>query len=250
MYISFEHVRKEYTSRKGTILAVEDISFSIEEGEFVSVLGASGCGKSTLLMMLAGLIPYSGGRIIVDGKIVTSPQTNLGIVFQKPVLLEWRTVLQNILLQAEVRRLPITSLQERAMHLLEVTGLRSFADKMPYELSGGMQQRASICRALVHDPPVLLMDEPFGALDALTREQMTRLLERIWQEARKTVLVITHSISEAVLLSDKIVVLSPRPSRVEEIIPIDLERPRSNKNHRTVEYAEYIRNIFTKQGVL
>lgn len=248
--IEFRNMQKTYKSERGSILAVEDVSFSIGKGEFVSILGGSGCGKSTLMMMLAGLIPYSKGSITINGREVKSPQTEVGIVFQKPVLLECRNVLQNIMLQAEVRGLPFEPLKEKAKHLLEITGLSQFANTMPYELSGGMQQRVSICRALVHDPPLLLMDEPFGALDALTREQMSRLLERIWDETRKTVMFITHSISEAVMLSDKVVVLSQRPSRVEEIIDIDLPRPRSLKGERFSEYTEHIRDLFVRQGVL
>ena len=251
MRIHFNQVQKVYSANsEKPVVAVDNVHFTIEDGEFVSVLGPSGCGKSTLLMMLAGLENISSGSIFIDEEKVESPQTNLGIVFQKPVLLPWRSVLDNIMLQSEIRNLSKSELKERALQLLDITGLENFAEKLPHELSGGMQQRVSIARALVHNPPLLLMDEPFAALDALTREQMTDLLYQIWNESRKTVLFITHSIQEAVMLSDKVVVLSPRPSQIEEILTIDLPRPRNMNDPGFVEYSQKIRRIFEAQGVL
>jgi NitT/TauT family transport system ATP-binding protein len=184
---------------------------------------------------------------------VAGPHTNLGIVFQSPILLEWRTVLQNVLLQVELRRLPTSDYLDRAKELLDGVGLGDFIDRYPYELSGGMQQRAGICRALIHDPPLLLMDEPFGALDALTREQIRVDIEELWLETRKTVIFITHSIDEAVLLSDRVVVMSPRPGHVERIVPIPLPRPRGLEAKRMPEFArlvEEITEIFLSRGVL
>ena len=185
-------------------------------GEFVSILGPSGCGKSTLLMIAAGLLSASDGSVIVDGRPVTKPRTDLGIVFQSPVLLEWRTALGNIMLQAEARKLDRREAEERARELLASVGLAGFADKYPHELSGGMRQRVSICRALIHNPPQLLMDEPFGALDALTRDQLVIDVQRIWNERRITALFITHSVAEAVFLSDRVIVMTPRPGRIDQ----------------------------------
>ncbi len=233
--------------------AIERIDLSIAAGEFVSVVGPSGCGKSTLMRIISGLLAPSEGRALINGKPVNGPYTDLGIVFQSPVLLDWRTILGNALLQVELRRQSLADYVERGHALLDAVGLGDFHDRFPYELSGGMQQRAAICRALIHDPPLLLRDEPVGALDALTREQMRIDLEELWLETKKTVVFITHSIDEAVLLSDRVVVMSPRPGRIERVIDIDLPRPRGLEARRSPRFSEIvdeITGIFLSRGVL
>lgn len=224
--IEIKDVRMLFAARGEAVHALEKVSFEAYDGEFISVVGPSGCGKTTLLRVVGGLIPPTRGQVWVYGHPVQGPHPNVGIVFQSPVLMSWRTVLDNVLLQAEVRKLEPRKYREIALGLIELVGIKGFENKYPFQLSGGMQQRVSICRALLHDPPLLLMDEPFGALDAFTREQMNLELMRIWQEKKKTVLFITHSIQEAVFLSDKVVVLTARPGRVMEIIPVELPRPR------------------------
>ncbi len=251
--VELESVGKTYLSRGGPVHALEDVSFRIAEGEFVSIVGPSGCGKSTLMLIVSGLLPLTSGVVRVSGQLVDRPQTDVGIVFQNHVLLDWRTALQNVMLQVEMRRLDHDTYRGRAIELLELVGLAGFEGKYPFELSGGMRQRAAICRALIHDPPVLLMDEPFGALDALTREQMRIDLEDLWLTSRKTVLFITHSISEAVQLSDRVVVMSARPGRVERVIDVDLPRPRyegAQESPRFAEYTKAITSIFLAKGVL
>ena len=251
-YIELRGVGKAYQTSGGPIDACVDVSLDIGESEFVAVVGPSGCGKTTILKMVAGLVPHSAGTITVAGRGVDRAQTDVGIVFQEPVLLDWRNVLDNVMLQADIRRLDRARYEPIARRLLEATGLRGFEDRKPYELSGGMRQRVSICRALVHDPPLLLMDEPFGALDALTREQISMDIQRLWMERRKTALHITHSIPEAVLLADRVVVMSPRPGRIVEIIAIELPRPRrlDKLPPRFGEYTDRIRGIFKSSGVL
>jgi NitT/TauT family transport system ATP-binding protein len=251
--ISIRGVSKRYPARGEFIEAVRDVNLEVRSGEFVALLGASGCGKSTILGMVAGLIPASGGEIRIDDAPVTRPQMNIGFVFQDPVLLDWRRAVDNVLLSVEARRVSIADARDRALRLLQSVGLRGFEHRYPFELSGGMRQRVSICRALVHDPPVLLMDEPFGALDALTREQLMLDLLRIWQERQKTVLFVTHSVSEAVFLSDRVVVLTPRPARIHDIVEVDLPRPRSLKVRRSPEFGQYTQRILDAleaQGVL
>jgi NitT/TauT family transport system ATP-binding protein len=253
--IELDNVGKVFGVRGGTVEAVRDLTLTICSGEFVSFVGASGCGKSTLLAMVAGLVPVSRGAIRVDSVIVKRPQTNIGFVFQEPVLLDWRRALDNVMISVEGRgrSFRLGDYRERGRRLLQTVGLAGFEDRYPFELSGGMRQRVSICRALVHDPPVLLMDEPFGALDALTREQLMLDLLKIWQERRKTVLFVTHSISEAIFLSDRVVVLTQRPARIEEIIRIGLPRPRGLKVQQTAEFAAYkdrIFDLFKAQGIL
>jgi NitT/TauT family transport system ATP-binding protein len=244
---------KVYATRDGPVRALDRISVSERRGEFLSILGPSGCGKSTLLMIAAGLMPPSSGVVAVDGTPVTRPRTDIGIVFQSPVLLEWRTALGNVMLQAEAKRLERRAAERRARELLASVGLVGFEDKYPHELSGGMRQRVSLCRALIHDPPQLLMDEPFGALDALTRDQLVLDLQRIWNERRMTVLFITHSVPEAVFLSDQVVVMTPRPGRVDRVIDIDLPRPRTLAMRESPQFARYSREIlelFLARGVL
>ena len=221
-------VGKTYRAAKDrSVEALADISLSIRDGEFLSIVGPSGCGKSTFLGIVAGLVPASTGTIAVAGKQVTEPSIDVGIVFQSALLLDWRTVLENVMVPIEVMGLPRKEYRQRALDLLEMCGLSAFAHHYPWQLSGGMQRRAAICRALVFDPPILLLDEPFGALDAMTRDYMNVELMRIWQRNRKTVMLITHSIQEAVLLSDRVVVMSPAPGRILKIIDVDIPRPRS-----------------------
>ena len=220
--LDIAEVRKTF----GTGVAVERAAFTVEGNEFVSIVGPSGCGKSTLLRMVAGLIPPSAGRITVGGRVVSGPIADVGMVFQSPVLLPWRTTLANILFVAEVGGKKASAHRHRALELVKLAGLRGFEDAYPHELSGGMQQRAAICRALLLNPPLILMDEPFGALDVMTRERMAFELQKIWAASKNTVLFVTHSITEAVLLSDTIVVMTPRPGRIQDIVKVDLPRPR------------------------
>jgi NitT/TauT family transport system ATP-binding protein len=252
-YLGIADLTKLYATRDGVVRALDRISIRQPRGEFLSILGPSGCGKSTLLMIVAGLIPASSGLVAVDGKKVDRPRTSIGIVFQSPVLLEWRTALGNVLLQTEARRVHRRAAEKRARALLAAVGLSGFEDRYPHELSGGMQQRVSICRALIHGPDHLLMDEPFGALDSLTRDQLGLDLQRLWMLQKMTVLFITHSIAEAVFLSDRVVVMSPRPGRIDEIIDIDLPRPRTLAMRETPQFADYSRRImeiFLARGVI
>jgi NitT/TauT family transport system ATP-binding protein len=252
-YVELAGVAKTYRRGERETHAIERFDLAIHEGEFLTIVGPSGCGKSTLLRIVAGLHLASAGDVRVDGRIVDRPQTNLGIVFQSPVLLDWRTALENVLVQVELRGLDPRAYKDRALRMLEQVGLKDFADRYPFELSGGMRQRVAIARALIHDAPLLLMDEPFGALDALTREQMRLDLEALWLATRKTVLFITHSIDEAVLLADRVVVMSPRPGKIECVMDIALSRPRGLEARRAqafVEATERITEIFLARGVL
>jgi ABC-type nitrate/sulfonate/bicarbonate transport system ATPase subunit len=208
------------------VLALKNLDFQIYDGEFVSVVGQSGCGKSTLLKILAGLLPYSAGSIELNGKPLRGPSPEAAVVFQSPVLLPWRTVIENVLLPIEFRKLRIADYRQKAADLLALVGLQDFAQRYPFELSGGMQQRAAIVRALVQDPRLLLMDEPFGALDALTREQLQNELLQIWKRTGVTTIFVTHSVEEAVLLADRVLVMSAGPGRIDSDFRIDLPRPR------------------------
>jgi len=251
--IAIDGVAKTYRTADGPVESLKPLTFAIGEGEFMAIVGPSGCGKSTLLKMVAGLLPASAGSIALNGVPVNGPPDNVGIVFQSPVLLAWRTVLDNVLLQIDMRRLSRADYLPKAEALLAMTGLADFARKLPWQLSGGMQQRASICRALVHDPTVLLMDEPFGALDAMTREKMNLELQRIWYETRKTVLFITHSIPEAVFLADRVLVMSERPGTIAAIYDVGLQRPRSLAmmgDPAFVGLTQTIRRHFYAQGTL
>ncbi len=226
--IRLDQVEKTYRTRRGDLVrAVEDITLEVGENEFVTLVGASGCGKSTLLKLVAGLTPATRGTIHIRGAAVREPFPDVGFVFQQPVLLPWRSVLDNVLFSVEMLGLEPRQYRKPAGDLLELTGLGGFETKYPRELSGGMQQRVAICRALLPDPSLLLMDEPFGALDAMTREEMSLELLRIWEERRKTILFVTHSIPEAILLADRVVVMTPRPGRIARILAIDLPRPRT-----------------------
>ncbi len=251
--IAVQSVSKSYVSATGTVAALDDVSCSVKHGEFVSIVGPSGCGKSTLLHIIAGLTAPSSGKVEISGKIVDHPQTQMGIVFQSPVLLEWRDAIGNVLLQAEARHMDRAKATLTARALLTSMGLEGFEHKRPSELSGGMQQRVSICRALLHDPSIVLMDEPFGALDALTRDQMNIDLQTLWERSHKTVLFVTHSISEAVFLSDRIIVMSPRPGHVDLNLSVDLARPRRFAIRDTERFANHcraVREAFSRSGVL
>jgi NitT/TauT family transport system ATP-binding protein len=251
-HISISGVSKAFETRNGTVQALQNIDLTIQKGEFVSVLGPSGCGKSTLMMLLSGLDTVTTGRIMVGKKHIDRPNPDAGIVFQQDVLLEWRSALQNILIQAEIRKSDMAEASERARQLLKMVSLQDFENAYPKELSGGMRQRVSICRALLHKPPLLLMDEPFGALDAMTRDQLQIDLLRLCAEADMTVFFITHSISEAIFLSDRVVVMSPRPGRIEKVIDIDLPRPRRlamREDPRFVDYTSELTDIFKSLGV-
>jgi NitT/TauT family transport system ATP-binding protein len=242
--IRIDSVSKVYFTRAGEpIPALERISLDVAENEFVVLVGQSGCGKSTLLKMVSGILPVTSGTIHVHGTPVDGPREDVGIVFQAPVLLNWRDVLRNVLLPIEILRRDDRQYRPAALDLLRLVGLAGFENKHPRELSGGMQQRVAICRALIHDPTLLLMDEPFGALDALTREEMSVELLRIWEQRRKTILFVTHSITEAVILADRVVVMSPRPGRIARIIEVKLPRPRSMAMEATPEYRQHADEI-------
>jgi NitT/TauT family transport system ATP-binding protein len=225
--IEIAGVSKTYRTQDGDVPSLRPLDFSVGEGEFLVVVGPSGCGKSTLLKLIAGLLPPSAGEIRVEGRVVTRPHAGVGIVFQSPLLLPWRSVFRNVMMPVEVKGLPRTEYEGRARALIKMVGLEGFENKYPWQLSGGMQQRASICRALVHDPKIVLMDEPFGALDAMTRERMNVELQRIQRETGKTVLLITHSIPEAVFLADRVLVMTERPGAIAAIYEVSLPKPRS-----------------------
>jgi NitT/TauT family transport system ATP-binding protein len=252
--ISLRGVEMVYqTNNDEPTRALESVNLDIAAGEFVSLVGPSGCGKSTLLQLVAGLIAPTSGRIEIAGNEVTGAIDNLGFVFQDAVLLEWRRALDNVMLQAEMRGDRSSKTLERAHDLLRMVGLERFESRYPHELSGGMRQRVSICRALLHNPPLLLMDEPFGALDALTRDQLTVDLQDIWLTSRKTVLFVTHNVNEAVFLSDRILVMSARPGRIVADITVDLPRPRTLAMHEDPTFMALSRrvyDIFASIGVL
>ena len=248
--IEIKGVSKTYRTRDGDVPSLRPIDFDIFDGEFVVVVGPSGCGKSTLLKMIAGLLPPSSGEIHVEGRAITKPHSDVGIVFQTSMLLPWRSVMRNVMMPVEVKKLPREKFTERAKALLKMVGLEGFENKYPWQLSGGMQQRASICRALVHDPKIVLMDEPFGALDAMTRERMNVELQRIQRETRKTMLLITHSIPEAVFLADRILVMSERPGTIAAIYDVPLPKPRTLDvlaDPVFIELSQTIRRHFNAQ---
>jgi len=251
--IQIKGLKKIYQSKSGTIHALGPVDMTIRESEFISIVGPSGCGKSTLLLLVGGLLEYEAGEIWLNGNLVKSPQTDIGIVFQTPVLVDWRNVLGNVLLQIEMRGLKTEAYLERAKGLLRSVGLGEFENRYPFELSGGMQQRAAFCRALIHNPPLVLMDEPLGALDAITREQLRVDLEQLWLQTKKTVLFVTHSIPESVQLSDRVVVFTPRPGVIAEEIEINLPRPRTIAVRESAEFQKYVHqltSIFMGFGVL
>jgi NitT/TauT family transport system ATP-binding protein len=247
-------VRKTFSAGKGQVVeALAPVSLKVREGEFLAIVGTSGCGKSTLMRIIAGLMPPTSGDVIVNGREISGPDTRTGIVFQTPVLLPWRTVRRNIELQLDIRGHNSAEAREKVGALIRLVGLEGFEDRMPYELSGGMQQRVALCRALIHDPTLLLMDEPFGALDAMTREQMNSELQRIWAETGKTVVFITHSITEAVFLADRIVVMSPRPGRITDLVEVALPRPRDFKSVRDEAFhqaCDRVRAVMNATGMV
>ncbi|KAB2848675.1 MAG: ABC transporter ATP-binding protein [Hyphomicrobiaceae bacterium] len=241
--ISVEGLALLYGAGTDAVEALRDISFSVADAEFVSVVGPSGCGKSTLLKILAGLLPATTGKGFLNGTPILGPRKDIGVVFQSPVLFPWRTVLANVMLPADVQRLDKMAMTKRALDLLRLVGLKGFETRYPWQLSGGMQQRVGIVRALLHDPAILLMDEPFGALDAMTREAMNVELQRLWMERRKTVLFITHSTAEACFLADRVLVMTARPGRIRDNVWIDLPRPRSLDVMNTEAFGAYVRRI-------
>jgi NitT/TauT family transport system ATP-binding protein len=241
--IRIRDVGKTFGSGDSAVTALNHISVDIEPGQFLSVVGPSGCGKSTLLRIVAGLLAPTSGGVEIGGVAVTKPYTDIGIVFQRDLLLESRTALGNVLLQLEMRGLPIEPVRARALELLDRVGLAGFAGMYPRELSGGMRQRVAICRALIHDPPILLMDEPFGALDALTREEIALDLMRLCEGGGKTVLFITHSINEAVFLSDRVIVMTSRPALIARDLMVDLERPRTLQQESGAAFSGYVNEI-------
>jgi len=252
-YVSIRDVGKVYPSPHGEVTALEDINLEIHNHEFVSLLGPSGCGKSTLLKCLAGLEKATKGEILIQDQPVVGPPDDMGVVFQRDILLDWRNILDNVLLITEFRRLDRSKYKDKARALLGRFGLQGFENRHPWELSGGMRQRASICRALLDDPELLLMDEPFGALDAMTRDDLNLELARLWQDTQKTVLFITHSIPEAVFLSDRVVVMSRNPGRIDEVLQVDLPRPRHLSVRETPEFGAYVSHLrqrFAQLGIV
>ncbi len=248
-------ISKRYVTREDTeVLALETLDLTLDPGSFVAVVGPSGCGKSTLLSMVAGLLQPTMGEIRIDGDVIRKPHPKVGVVFQSDLLLYWRTVMDNILLPIEFKKLDVGKYRMAAEGLLAQVGLEGFAKKYPAELSGGMRQRVAICRALIQEPGLLLMDEPFGALDALTREQMIMDLQSMLLRVGNTVIFITHGIDEAVFLADRVLVMSPRPGRVDLDLQIDIERPRLwNNIHASDKFSHYvrtIRDVFEARGVL
>ena len=252
--VLIEGLGKTYATRQGDdVEALAPTRLAIAPGEFVAIVGPSGCGKSSLLSLIAGLVPATTGRVLVDGEQVDRPHRKVGVVFQNDLLLYWRTVVDNILLPVEIKGWSRAQYMPRVRTLLEQVGLQDSGAKYPGELSGGMRQRVAICRALIQEPGLLLMDEPFGALDALTREQMIMDLQTMWRAAGNTVLFVTHSIDEAVFLADRVIVMSPRPGRIDLDLAITLERPRRWRVHTELQFQEYvarIRAIFEAEGVL
>ncbi|OHD82852.1 MAG: ABC transporter ATP-binding protein [Spirochaetes bacterium RIFOXYC1_FULL_54_7] len=241
--ISIRNVKKTYKTRNTELEALGDVSFDVFPGEFVSIVGPSGCGKTTLLKILAGLLPRTSGEIVVDPANFNI-EREVGFVFQKPLLLHWRKVLDNVLLPIEILKIDRRSMVDKARSLLALVGLEGFEDRYPNELSGGMQQRVSIARALIHDPKLLLMDEPFGALDAITRERLNMELLQIWEKTKKTILFVTHGINEAVFLSDRVVVLTARPSRMAASLDIKLPRPRAQTVRTHPDFGRYALEIY------
>jgi NitT/TauT family transport system ATP-binding protein len=249
-FIHLAGVQKSYRTSGADFLAISEATFDVEAGELVSLVGPSGCGKTTLLKILAGLHPHSAGEVAIGSPAQPfDPSRDIGMVFQSPLLLKWRRVLDNVLLPAEILGLPLAASRVRARELLALVGLEGNEDKYPYELSGGMQQRAAIARALIHDPKLILMDEPFGALDALTREKMNLELLHIWQRAQKTIVFVTHGISEAVFLGTRVVVLTAGPARMADNFRVELPHPRTLDMKTHEKFGEYTRRIYRLLGL-
>jgi len=243
------NVTIEYYSKKSNVLAVKDVSFTVKDREFVSIVGPSGCGKSTILRAISGLILPTKGEIYVYGRLVKGPQRGIGMAFQNPNLLPWRTALKNVLLPAEILGGNLKKYEERAIELFEIVGLKGFENKYPWELSGGMQQRVSLIRALIHNPEILLLDEPFGALDALTREELNLVLQKLWLTEKKTVLFVTHDIPEAVFLADRVIVFKARPGKVIHEEYIDLPRPRTLDMKTSEDFLKHVKSIREHLGL-
>ncbi len=242
--VSLQGVSRTFITRAGaSVTALEGVTLDIGRDQFVTVVGPSGCGKTTLMKLVGGISAPSRGTVKLAGEILTRPSRKAGMVFQRPVLLPWRTVLENVLFPLEMLGWPVEGRRDEARRLIELVGLGGFENALPSELSGGMQQRVSICRALIYDPELLLMDEPFGALDAMTREDLSFELLRIWEEKKKTVVFVTHSIAEAVLLADRVIVMTARPGKVVMDVPITLPRPRTPETEFTPEFGEFARTI-------
>ena len=249
-FIHLAGVQKTYRTRGEPFLAISEATFDVEAGELVSLVGPSGCGKTTLLKILAGLHSYDAGELTIgSAEQPFDPSRDIGMVFQQPLLLKWRRVVDNVLLPAEILGLPMAASRERARDLLALVGLKGNEEKYPYELSGGMQQRAAIARALIHDPKLILMDEPFGALDALTREKMNLELLHIWQKARKTIVFVTHGITEAVFLGTRVIVLTAGPARMADNFRVDLPHPRTLDMKTQEKFGEYTRRIYHLLGM-
>jgi NitT/TauT family transport system ATP-binding protein len=234
------NITKKYITEKKELLAVDNVSLSVEENEFISIVGPSGCGKSTLLRIIAGLEKPTSGKVLLDGKEVKEPSAERGMVFQQYTLMPWRTVLKNVTFGLEIKKIPKEEQIKIAKKFIKMVGLEGFEDAYPYQLSGGMQQRVAIARTLANDPEIVLMDEPFGALDTQTRAILQNELLKIWQKEKKTVLFVTHSVDEAVYLSDRVVVMTARPGKIKKIIPIELKRPR---DRTSIEFLEYKKKI-------
>ena len=249
-FIHLAGVRKVYRTRSADFLAVSEATFDVEDGELVALVGPSGCGKTTLLKILAGLHSYESGEVrIGSASQPFDPARDIGMVFQQPLLLKWRRILDNVLLPAEILGLPLAESRERARELLALVGLRGSEEKFPYELSGGMQQRAAIARALIHDPKLILMDEPFGALDAMTREKMNLELLHIWRKAKKTIVFVTHGITEAVFLGTRVIVLTAGPARMADNFQVDLPHPRTLDLKTSETFGEYTRRVYRLLGM-
>ncbi|TKJ29106.1 MAG: hypothetical protein CEE40_09620 [Chloroflexi bacterium B3_Chlor] len=241
--LAAEGIEKTYLSREGEVRALRDISLQVLAQEFVSLVGPSGCGKTTLLRILGGLLEADRGAVLIDGQILTQPRREIGFIFQNPTLMPWRTVLKNVTLPLEVRGINGDANKKRAMELLGLVGLLGFENSYPHELSGGMQQRVAIARALVYEPSILLMDEPFGSLDAITRNQMNLELLRIWRATGKTILMVTHTIQEAIFLADRVLVMSARPGHIRAAVPIALPRPRDTDIFYNEEFASLYHRV-------
>lgn len=253
--IFLRNLAKKYSSKSGDVEALQDISFTAEKGTFTAIVGKSGCGKSTLLYLIAGLIPKTRGEILIDGIPVSKPISNVGFAFQEPLLLNWRTNLENIKLPAEILRLDKEESDRKAKELINLVKLEGFEHRYPYELSGGMQQRVALARSLIHDPPLLFLDEPFGSLDAITREEMNTELLRMWgeerkREERKTILFVTHSIDEATFLADNVIILTPRPGKIAGKIEVNLPRPRNPRTRSSERFCECTLKIREKLGLV
>ncbi len=249
-FIHLSGVSKVYRTRGQEFLAISEATFDVEAGELVSLVGPSGCGKTTLLKILAGLHPQDSGEVRIGTATQPfDPSRDIGMVFQQPLLLKWRRVIDNVLLPAEILGLPMAASRDRARDLIAMVGLEGSEDKYPYELSGGMQQRAAIARALIHDPKLILMDEPFGALDALTREKMNLELLQIWSRARKTILFVTHGITEAVFLGTRVIVFTAGPARMADNFQVDLPHPRTLDMKTNEKFGEYTRRIYRLLGM-